>query len=94
MENQERVTTLEWMIGEMTSIRRDGNTTRLIDNSIQIILTGKICVCIDHNDDRRSNEYLYKKIMRRLESEHPHHLKDIKTVFKNGYFEIWLTNIK
>lgn len=42
-------TTLE-NASKITSIRRDGNTTRLIDNAIQILFSGKVCICLDHHD--------------------------------------------
>lgn len=57
---------------EITGKRRDGNTVRLIDNAIQILFRGKVCVCLDYHEmgsNRRVNQDLFKQILYRLERE-------------------------
>jgi hypothetical protein len=68
-----KVSTLEGMADRLTDRRRDGNTTRLIDNAIQILFRGDICVVRDHCDDGNNdhaNLDLFERILKRLESEH------------------------
>jgi len=58
---------------QITSRRRDGNTTRLADIGIQIIFSGNICVCLDHHENgsnRMANKLLFNKILMRLITEH------------------------
>jgi hypothetical protein len=91
-------TTLEGMEGKLTDIRRDGNTTRIVDNAIQILFSGKVCVVMDHHNVGRHsqmNEYLLKCILRRLEIEHRWLVNDKRVnVAKNKKFaEVWL-NLK
>jgi hypothetical protein len=57
--------------------RQVGNSTRLVDLAIQIIFTGKRCQVIDHHGSREANENLAKRIMQRIQVEHPRHAKDI-----------------
>lgn len=54
----------------LPNVRQIGNSTRLIDNAIQIIFSGYICVIRDHVNNNRTNQFLFDKIMGRLESEH------------------------
>ena len=71
--SQNRVTTIEGMLDKITYKRRDGNTTRLVDNAIQILFNGDICVVLDHHEmgrNRTANKYLFDAILRRLEIEH------------------------
>ena len=70
MKNRNYVSTLSGMEGKITSVRRDGNSTRLVDNAIQIIFSGDICVVEDHCKTKLSSELLYNKIIRRLMTEH------------------------
>lgn len=68
-----KVSTLEGMEDKLLSGRRHGNTTRLIDNAIQIIFSGNICVVEDHHDmgsHKVANKHLFDKILKRLNSEH------------------------
>jgi len=68
-----RVTTLEGMLDKITYKRRDGNTTRLVDNAIQILFNGDICVVLDHYEmgrHKNANKHLFDAILRRLEIEH------------------------
>ena len=65
-------TTLENVV--LTNRRRDGNTTRLIDNAIRILFEGKICICLDHHEmgnNKMKNKRLFESVLRRLNSEHP-----------------------
>ena len=57
---------------EITGRRRDGNTVRLIDNAIQILFRGKVCVCLDHHEmgrNKNANKDLFKQVLYRLERE-------------------------
>lgn len=54
----------------LPNIRQIGNTTRLVDTAIQIIFSGYICVVKDHVNNRKMNEFLFHKILKRLEMEH------------------------
>ena len=56
----------------LTTKRRDGNTTRCIDNAIQLLFDGKTCIVIDHHGKERcfDNMYLHKRILNRLDKEH------------------------
>jgi hypothetical protein len=68
-----RVTTLEGMLDKITYKRRDGNTTRLVDNAIQILFNGDICVVLDHHEmgrNSKANKHLFDAILKRLEVEH------------------------
>lgn len=80
----EKENTLQNMVGKITSRRRDGNTTRLVDNAIQILFSGKICVVLDHHEhgtNRLANKHLFTQILRRLEIEH-------RWVFENKRIKI------
>ena len=53
--------------------RGTGNTTRLVDHTIQILFEGKECLILDHHEfgnNIAANEILLKKILRRLDIEH------------------------
>ncbi len=62
---------------EATEGRATGNTTRLIDNAIQIIFSGKICVVKDHHKDSNCDRDLFKKVLRRLRVEHGLYMHDV-----------------
>jgi hypothetical protein len=54
-------------------IRRAGNTTRQIDYAIQELFKGKIVIVHDHyqaGEHRPMNEYLFRRILSRLQFEH------------------------
>lgn len=90
--NYIKETTLENAIG-ITDIRRDGNTTRLVDNAIQILFKGKTCVCLDHynrGNDKYANRYLFEAILHRLESEFYYGINNL--IIDRGNFEITLLN--
>ncbi len=70
---KESQSTLEGMDGKIIYERRMGNTIRQVDNAIQILYSGKICVVRDHWEDgthERANLHLFEMILRRLECEH------------------------
>lgn len=66
--------TISSLIGcHVQPLRRNGNTTRCIDNAIQIIFRGNICRCEDPwmcGEHRMANENLFGRILIRLWSEH------------------------
>jgi hypothetical protein len=57
--------------------RNSGNTTRLIDHAIQILFSGKVCVCLDHFQNgmkREANLEVFEGVIKRLKAEHSHYL--------------------
>lgn len=89
-----RVTTIEGMSDKITYKRRDGNTTRLVDNAIQILFKGHICVVLDHYQrgrHRDSNERLFKEIMRRLDAEHRWLFEERRLKIDRNKLEIHIT---
>ncbi len=56
--------------------RRSGNTTRIVDNEIQLLFSGNIVIVNDHHGHRRADEYLAKEILRRLSQSHDLHGKE------------------
>ena len=50
--------------------RRVGNTTRIIDATIQFLLKGYAVKVIDHHNDGRAHKHLLEKIITRLSFEH------------------------
>lgn len=66
---------------KITLKRRDGNTTRIIDNAIQVLFSKNSCIVADHYEnggDWETNEYLLKKILKRLSFEHYHIMKHVQ----------------
>jgi hypothetical protein len=56
-----------------TPTRRAGNTTRLVDECIQLLFSGVVCVCHDHwenGNNRHANQNLFERVMKRLNYEH------------------------
>ena len=51
--------------------RRVGNTTRIVDKSIQYLFEGYSVIVKDHYDNGFDNLRLLHIIRRRLENEHP-----------------------
>ena len=89
----EKENTLEKIQDKITSRRRDGNTTRLIDNAIQILFSGKICVVLDHHEcgrKRMVNKHLFDRILRRLEIEHRGMLESKRVKIDKNNFEFSL----
>ncbi len=73
MELIEKKTSLYGIEDKLTSIRKDGNTTRIIDNAIQLLFKGYTVIVLDHymnGEDYRANELLFWKIIRRIKNEH------------------------
>lgn len=71
--NKKKVTTLENPNLRTTNIRRDGNTTRCVDNAIQILFEGNICVVLDpfeYGRNKNANRHLFERILERLNFEH------------------------
>lgn len=57
--------------------RRSGNTTRIIDNAIQIIFDGYICQIQDHNSKfNHQNKTLFLLVKKRLDIEYQSELND------------------
>jgi hypothetical protein len=55
----------------LTYRRQDGNTTKLIDHAIQLLFEHKSVVIVDHYDSKIAHEYLFERVLKRLEFEHP-----------------------
>lgn len=56
----------------LTSRRRDGNSTRQIDNAVQLLFRGETIRVLDHWEDgqhQNANEFLFRGIMKRLTYE-------------------------
>ena len=56
---------------ELKPGRRVGNTTRIIDNAIQLLFEDGDIEVRDHYNSHDSNNQLLSMILRRLELEHP-----------------------
>lgn len=70
---QLKISTLEGMAKSLSPYRQKGNSTKLIDNAIQIILSGHICVVEDHwemGKNQKANQNLFDRIINRFENEH------------------------
>lgn len=66
------VNTLTDIADKITEIRRDGNTTRVIDNAIQLLFKHGSISVTDHHLNYTAGRDLFFKILRRMKSEHPH----------------------
>lgn len=64
------------------NIRVCGNTTRLVDYYVQALFDrNKIIVYESHNNThsgKKANKELFKRVVRRLEIEHKHILKELE----------------
>lgn len=90
-----KVTTLEGTFHKITTKRRDGNTTRLVDNAIQILFSGSICVVLDHHEIGRSynaNRHLFECILKRLRTEHRWLFEQNKIKFDKDKLEIMIVS--
>lgn len=67
-KTKEKETTLD-NVKNITNKRRDGNTTRLVDNAIQILFSGKICICLDHHNNENAHKNLFDRVIYRLTRE-------------------------
>lgn len=55
----------------IVSDRRAGNTTRIVDNAIQLLFEGECIRCEDHHNTRKSHCDLFVLVERRMNLEHP-----------------------
>lgn len=60
----------------LTSIRRNGNTTRQVDYAIDRLFKGDRVIVIDHYGSRKASERLLGLIINRLNIEHGYFTKD------------------
>lgn len=68
------ISTLDRMLDHLIVGRRVGNSTRLVNRAIDILMSGNICKVEDHygwGTDRKANQHLFDRIVRRLQNEHP-----------------------
>ncbi len=65
------ISTLTDIEGKLTTIRRDGNTTRVIDNAIQLLFKHGSISVQDHHLNDTAGKDIFLKILRRMKSEHP-----------------------
>jgi len=72
--------------------RRTGQTTRLVDKSIQILFEGNSLKCVDHYNSRESNYSLFQKILHRLQFEHGLEDKDVEVNVKEHTIKLNLNN--
>ena len=76
----------------MGEIRKTGKSTREIDDAVQeLFMTGE-CIIIDHHGTRRASEFTFRRLLRRLEFEHPHIISKL-TIDENN-FRIRIKNFK
>lgn len=69
--------------------KQSGRSTRLVDKYIQDLFTDGEVVITDHYDTKASHIFLLHRVLKRLESEHPHafklvEVKDLKIKLKVG----------
>lgn len=63
--------------------RRVGNTTRQIDEAVQLLFAGFIVKCEDHHEDGKnhdSNVRLYNLIIKRLITEHHYFARNPESI--------------
>lgn len=73
MELRKKKTSLDGIENKLTSIIKDGNTTRIIDNAINLLFNGYTVIALDHYQNglnRNANEKLFWGIIYRLKNEH------------------------
>ena len=68
--------------------RRTGNTTRIIDWSIQELFTNGECFVVDHYGTREASIYAYNITLSRLKNEHGLQEKDL--ILNRGKYRIKL----
>lgn len=89
---RKRVSSLQGVT--LKSGRRKGNSTRVVDNAIQIIFDGGVCICEDTwecGQNRMANVSVYERIIKRLENEHQSVFKD-RILLDRNKLEIALKN--
>lgn len=73
MKNPKIVSSLEGLEHSLTTMRRDGNSTRVIDNVIQLLFKGHKVAVIDPyewGEHFNANRFLLAGIKKRILSEH------------------------
>lgn len=82
--------TLKYGGNFISSKRRDGNSTRLADHAISIIMSGKICIVEDHSvkKQKECNKILFNRVLNRLKNEFPQWSKSI--ISNRNTFEIYI----
>jgi hypothetical protein len=50
--------------------RRSGRTTRIVDQAIQELFKNGYVFCRDHYPSKQMTEYVFKKVLKRLDFEH------------------------
>lgn len=76
----------------MKENRATDKSTREIDNAVQeLFMTGE-CIIIDHHGTIQANENTFRRLLGRLEFEHPHIISKL-TIDKNN-FRIRIKNFK
>lgn len=55
---------------EIISGRKNGNTTRIVNNAIDLLFRGYVVRVEDHIDTGRMRKYVLSNIIRRLQIEH------------------------
>lgn len=73
-------------------VRRSGKSTRLADQYIQDLFNNGEVEVIDHTGNKESSEFLFKKVVRRLELEHRH--VNLKLIPKKGIIKLVLNELK
>lgn len=78
------------------TLRRSGQTTRLIDEAIQVLFKRGIVEIYDHSRLKEENEYIGHKTMFRLQSEHGHFANEHVevTIKPDGAYIIYLVKDK
>ncbi len=74
--------------------RRDGNTTRIINNAIEQLFNGKKVVVKDYpeNYSLERSELLFKRILKRIKSEHPQAMSFIKREIVDNFIVLYLNS--
>lgn len=91
---KEKVSSIYGIEHKITPKRMDGNTTRVIDNAIQILFNGDICVMQDHDksgNNRKMNEYVFDRVLMRLQIEHKHIFDSGLVRYNKNRLEIYIT---
>ena len=64
---------------EPKEVRKTGRSTRLADEYIQSLFKKRKIIVMDHYPSKEANMFLFRKILRRLEFEHPNLSRFIKS---------------
>lgn len=74
LDSVPRESTLDNGMHLITDKRRDGNSTRLADHAISIIMSGKVCIIENHKlkkNQEPSDSILFDRVLNRLKTEFP-----------------------